>query len=124
MNRKNNACAVAVGKVYAVLSNSEYTRNDLNDAVSVGEYFSNLTIKDAVAEIVKPEDNQHGVVIRTCGVNASNKSAGVQLFADTLPPAVNIRHPLYVPPGHGVWFTVHDEGTIAMTYDFLEYAPS
>jgi len=137
----NDPCAVSVGKVYATLTESEGgCQSDCRNTVQIGEKFANLgAINNAVAEIVSPADNRHGLIIRTCGANGSAPTVvELRLFADTQPPAAyndksrrvvyftvtppsdNINYPLYIPPGQGSWLATRGEGWLAISYDLLE----
>lgn len=104
----------------------------------IGTNYANVGVGSAVVQLVTPSQNLHGLVIRTCYLNAVSGVMGVQLFADTAAPSAfgdptkrliflanpiptfGIHYPIYVPPGQGLWAVASGpNASINMTYDLL-----
>jgi len=98
-----------------------------------------------VTELISPDDNPSGFIIRTLELNSSPTTAFAALYADTSAPSgptdgshrrvvaigngppepsnIYYPYPLQIASGWGLWITVTDGDTdgvsVNMTYDFI-----
>jgi len=105
----------------------------------MGALFANVEANNKVIEVIAPEDNRRGLIIRTCALVAANSGVCLQLFADTSAPSaygdgsrrlifivavpaapLTMPYALHIPAGNGIWLATNGYGTMAMSYDLVE----
>ncbi len=140
MSNQNHTDFVPVKKLYTTLSEDDLDLNQGN-IVPVGQNFI-CVYPEEVVQIVAPEANVNGVIIRTglCApatgwvnlytgpsipssgptdasnpiIFAGNGSKTTGSNSQTLMP-----NPLFIPAGYGLWTLSSGVGAIALTWDVL-----
>jgi len=114
----------------------------------MGRLYSTAAVSaNSVTQLVAPQSNPGGLIIRTCQLIANPSSSSVQglsLMADSVAPTTadparrvvlnvsqattaieygvaQLPHPLFVDPGNGLWILSNGGGGggVCMTYDLL-----
>jgi hypothetical protein len=112
------------------------------DPVPMGSFSYNASnfTPNTLVQIVSPSTNVHGVNLRTCAVTVFGSTAGANtivvsapsaptpfqsgniiLFSVLTPPWSfnDIKYPIYVPAGNGIWAYTNLNGSVFCNYDVL-----
>lgn len=112
------------------------------DPVPMGSFSFNSSnfSSNTMVQIISPSTNVHGVYLRTCAVTVFGSTAGANtivisapsvptpfqtgniiLFSVLTPPWSfnDIKYPILVPAGNGVWAYTNLNGSVFCNYDVL-----
>ena len=140
MTCQNHHGAIPVGKLFVASLEEGENNGSQACAVPVGKNFR-YVVPYGMTQIIDPNSNTNGVIIRTASCTPSN--GWVTLYTGASTPSgahdpdnpiifgsagnstsggnaiVWLPYPLYIPAGQGVWGLNSGAGEISMTWDVL-----